>query len=70
MSWFKSNIKRKYKIDMIQDNDTKEIVYGLYEWVNSPACYWNLRFVFASEQSARDFVEKWKEYPKYFDVEV
>jgi len=62
--------KRKYMIDMIQDSDTKEIVYGLYIWRNSLGGYYDLRFVFPSEQRAREFVEKWKEFPKYFDAEV
>jgi hypothetical protein len=65
--------KTKYKIDLILENDSKQICYGLYEWVNGPACYWNLRFVFDTilfdtEQAAEDFINKLKDYPKYMEV--
>ena len=61
--------KTKYKIDLIQENDSKQICYGLYEWVNSPACYWNMRFVFDTEQEALDFLNtRLKDYPKYMEV--
>ena len=63
------NNKTKYKIDMIQENDSKQICYGLYEQVNSPAYYWNLRFVFDTEQEATDFLNnKLKDYPKFIEV--
>lgn len=61
--------KTRYKIDLIQENDSKDICYGVYEWVNSPACYWNLRFVFDTEQAAEDFINnKLKAYPKFMEV--
>jgi hypothetical protein len=61
--------KTRYKIDLMQDNGSKEICYGVYEWVNSPACYWNLRFVFDTEQAAEDFINnKLKDYPKYVEA--
>ena len=58
---------KKYKIDLIQNSDTKEIVYGLYIWKNSRDGYYDLRFVFPTEQEAIDFIEKLKDYPKYMD---
>jgi len=68
MAFFdKPDKPKRYKIDMIQESDTKEIVYGLYIWKNSLGGYYDLRFVFPTEQEAIDFIEKLKDYPKFMD---
>ena len=59
------NGKTKYKIDLIQNEETHEISYGVFTCQG----YWNLRFVFATEQEATDFINtRLKDYPKFVEV--
>jgi len=57
--------KTKYKIEPVQNEETREIEYGIFEYKG----YWNLRFVFPTEQEAVDFINnQLKDYPKYMEV--
>jgi hypothetical protein len=57
--------KTKYKIDLIQNGETQEISYGVFTYQG----YWNLRFVFATEQEAVDFINnQLKDYPKFVEA--
>lgn len=57
--------KTKYKIDLVMQEETKDISYGLFRLEDG---YYILRFVFDTEQAARDFIPKLEQYPKYIEV--
>ena len=61
---FKSKEIPKYKIDLVQEHGSFDILYGLGVWDDYLKNY-NIRFHFKTEREAYEFIEKLEQYPKY-----